>query len=273
MRAPRCSSGTRSAQRPRLPPAIDGDAERRKPCLPLNGWGRKRDVQSIVFFSAPGIEPLYSGAAMRNASAARSRSRNRCAPAGSPSASSASWAYDGQSKSLIPTSSISTPRSSSTLRATPMRRALIESFRSEAANRRARTRISMRPSRAGGAPDSERSAHEAVELPDLRLVRALHDLDGRDAVALLVVALRAHGNDFVVLRLKVPPPQIVARVLAVVVRHVIPSHIDTQRVDLWLRGLSGHNRPNDPTKSECIDGHGSGFCHRAREERSYRADR
>src|SRR5262249_5979308 len=31
MRAPRCSSGTRRDQRPRLPPASDGDADRRRP--------------------------------------------------------------------------------------------------------------------------------------------------------------------------------------------------------------------------------------------------
>jgi hypothetical protein len=39
MRAPRCSSGIRRDQSPRLPPAIEGDAERSMPCRPLKGWG------------------------------------------------------------------------------------------------------------------------------------------------------------------------------------------------------------------------------------------
>ena len=51
IRAPRCSSGTRSAQRPRLPPASEGDAESRSPWRPSNGCGRKREVQSIRFLS------------------------------------------------------------------------------------------------------------------------------------------------------------------------------------------------------------------------------
>src|SRR5207253_8505781 len=62
------SSGTRSAHRPRLPPAMDGEADSRSACLPLNGCGRNRDTQSIRFFSSPGIDPLYSGEAMTNPS-------------------------------------------------------------------------------------------------------------------------------------------------------------------------------------------------------------
>jgi long-chain acyl-CoA synthetase len=38
-RAPRCSNGTRSAHRPRLPPLIDGDADISNPCRSLNGCG------------------------------------------------------------------------------------------------------------------------------------------------------------------------------------------------------------------------------------------
>jgi hypothetical protein len=78
----------RSDHRPRLPPAIDGDAESRKHCLPLNGCGRMRDAQSITFLSTPGIEALYSGEEIMNASAALSRRLNSCAGAGIvPSAS------------------------------------------------------------------------------------------------------------------------------------------------------------------------------------------
>src|SRR6185503_3958247 len=51
-RTPRCSSGTRSAHNPRLPPTIDGDADRSSACLPLNGCGLNRDTQSITFFDA-----------------------------------------------------------------------------------------------------------------------------------------------------------------------------------------------------------------------------
>jgi len=49
-----------------LPPPIDGDAERRSAWWwrPSKVCGRKREVQSIRFLSRPGIDPLYSGAAM-----------------------------------------------------------------------------------------------------------------------------------------------------------------------------------------------------------------
>jgi hypothetical protein len=59
--------------------------------LPLKGWGRKREVQSMAFLRTPDIEALNSGAATMNASAARSRSRNARAPAGIPSSASTSW--------------------------------------------------------------------------------------------------------------------------------------------------------------------------------------
>ena len=84
-RAPRCSNGMRSDHSPRLPPTIDGDAESNSACFPLNGCGRKRDAQSTAFFSAPGIDALYSGEAMMNASAALIRRQSACAPSGGPS--------------------------------------------------------------------------------------------------------------------------------------------------------------------------------------------
>jgi hypothetical protein len=63
MRAPRRSKGMRSAQRPRLLPAIDGEAESSRPWRSLKGWGRWRDTQSMLFFRAPGSDALYSGEA------------------------------------------------------------------------------------------------------------------------------------------------------------------------------------------------------------------
>ena len=83
-RAPRCSSGTRRAQSPRLPPAMEGEADMRSPCRPLNGCGRIRLAQSMMFLRTPGIDALYSGEAMRNASAASSRSLSRNAPGATP---------------------------------------------------------------------------------------------------------------------------------------------------------------------------------------------
>jgi hypothetical protein len=40
----------------------------------LNGCGRTRETQSMTFFSTPGIDALYSGEAMMNASFATGRS-------------------------------------------------------------------------------------------------------------------------------------------------------------------------------------------------------
>src|SRR5436190_15270874 len=60
-RAPRCSSGTRTAHSPRLPPDIDGDADISSPARSLNGCGLRRETQSIAFLSTPGIEALFSG--------------------------------------------------------------------------------------------------------------------------------------------------------------------------------------------------------------------
>jgi hypothetical protein len=74
----------RSDHSPRFPPAIDGDADMSRPCLPLNGCGRTRDTQSIKFLSAPGIDALYSGEAMTKASAASSHRRKRVAGSGTP---------------------------------------------------------------------------------------------------------------------------------------------------------------------------------------------
>ena len=75
----------RSAHRPRLPPAIDGDADISSPWRSLNGCGWKRDTQSIAFLSTPGIEALYSGDATTNPWQASSWRRNSSAPGGNPS--------------------------------------------------------------------------------------------------------------------------------------------------------------------------------------------
>src|SRR5215510_2101113 len=58
---PKCSSGIRSDHNPRLPPAIEGDADSSNACLSLKGCGRNLDTQSILFLMFPGMEPLYSG--------------------------------------------------------------------------------------------------------------------------------------------------------------------------------------------------------------------
>ncbi|MNY34395.1 hypothetical protein D3C86_1687320 [compost metagenome] len=52
----RASSGIRSAQRPRLPPATDGEAESKKALLPSRGTGIDRETQSMAFLSVPGSE-------------------------------------------------------------------------------------------------------------------------------------------------------------------------------------------------------------------------
>jgi hypothetical protein len=44
-----------------LPPAIEGEADINRACFSLNGCGRNRDTQSIIFFKSPGMEALYSG--------------------------------------------------------------------------------------------------------------------------------------------------------------------------------------------------------------------
>jgi hypothetical protein len=53
--------------------------------LPENGWFGGREIQSIAFFSGPGIEKLYSGVAMRIASASATRRRSSSTGAGKPS--------------------------------------------------------------------------------------------------------------------------------------------------------------------------------------------
>src|SRR6516165_7388011 len=49
-----------------------------------NGGGLKRDIQSMTFFNAAGIDPLCSGVAMSTASAALIRSYRRMTGAGKP---------------------------------------------------------------------------------------------------------------------------------------------------------------------------------------------
>jgi hypothetical protein len=83
-RAPRSSSGIRGAHSPRLPPVIEGDGEINSPCRSFNGYGLNRDAQSIEFLRLPGIEKLYSGLAITNASLAATRSPSSPRRPGSP---------------------------------------------------------------------------------------------------------------------------------------------------------------------------------------------
>src|SRR5262249_60636323 len=87
---------------PRLPPAIDGDADMSRHCFPLNGCGRTRDAQSIRFLSAPGIEALYSGEEITSALADSSHRQNCVAGSGTPASRATSKSYDTQSKSPNP---------------------------------------------------------------------------------------------------------------------------------------------------------------------------
>src|SRR5688572_4456980 len=80
--APRCSSGILKDQSDLLPPPIEGEADISRAWRSLNGWGRNRETQSIEFFSRPGIEPLYSGDEIINASFAKIRLRSSSAPVG-----------------------------------------------------------------------------------------------------------------------------------------------------------------------------------------------
>src|ERR1700681_1575768 len=101
MRAPRCSKGIRSDQRPRLPPAMDGEAESSSPCLSLKGCGSIRETQSIAFFRTPGMEALYSGEEITSASQLSRRRLTSRAPPGGPVSCSTSELNDGESKSAI----------------------------------------------------------------------------------------------------------------------------------------------------------------------------
>ena len=65
---------------PRMPPAHDCSTTG----LSLNGWSFMRDTQSIAFFSAPGIDQLYSGDTMISASALRMASAHAFTSAGKP---------------------------------------------------------------------------------------------------------------------------------------------------------------------------------------------
>ncbi len=100
-RAPRCSKGILSDHSPRLPPTIEGEADINKACRSLNGCGRNRETQSITFFRRPGIEPLYSGEEIMNASFAKSRFLNSIAPFGMSPFDSKSWLKEEQSNSLM----------------------------------------------------------------------------------------------------------------------------------------------------------------------------
>src|SRR4029078_2810731 len=91
----------RSVHRPRLPPTIDGDADRRSACRSWNGWGWKRETQSTAFLSTPGSEAVYSCEEITKASVASIRRRSDSAPAGKPVSLCASALYEGHSKSAI----------------------------------------------------------------------------------------------------------------------------------------------------------------------------
>src|SRR5688500_3589689 len=99
--APKCSKGILRDHNERLPPTIEGEADSSSACRSLNGCGRNLETQSILFFILPGIEALYSGDAIINASFAKSRFLNCSAPAGCESFVSKSWLNEGQSNSLI----------------------------------------------------------------------------------------------------------------------------------------------------------------------------
>lgn len=136
---PKCSSGTRSAHRPRLPPIIEGEDETSSACLVLNGCGRTRETQSMAFFSNPGTEALYSGDEITNASQRLILSHRANAPAGSPSESSRSPSYSGMSKSRILARSTSAPVSTIMFDAREASCALVDPARSAAPNTRTRT--------------------------------------------------------------------------------------------------------------------------------------
>jgi hypothetical protein len=88
---------------------MDGEADKSSPCISLNGCGWWRDTQSMTFLSWPGIEALYSGEQMTNATAAVSRRCSSRGPGGSPSARWTSWLNDGASNSAIVARSTSPP--------------------------------------------------------------------------------------------------------------------------------------------------------------------
>ena len=85
------------------------------------------------FLSVPGIDALYSGDAMMNASLPWSRARNAAAPAGIPFAASRSPSYEGPSKSFIAARSTVAPLCSAIRAARAASFRLNESARSDAA--------------------------------------------------------------------------------------------------------------------------------------------
>ena len=74
--------GDAQARTPRLPPTIEGEADSSRACRSWKGCGWKRETQSTAFLSTPGIEALYSGEQITNASVAFSRRRSSSAAAG-----------------------------------------------------------------------------------------------------------------------------------------------------------------------------------------------
>jgi hypothetical protein len=77
------------------------DADMSSACLVSNGCGWYRDTQSMVFFSAPGMEKLYSGEAMTMACASSSLLAHGLGAGREALAAWWSASYEGVSKSLI----------------------------------------------------------------------------------------------------------------------------------------------------------------------------
>jgi hypothetical protein len=148
--APRCSSGTRRAHSPRLPPDIDGDADISSPARSLNGCGLRRDTQSIEFLSTPGIEALYSGAATTNPLQASRQRRNSSAPSGNPSSYWTSVSYEGVSKSRMDLRSTSPSLASMVTAARRPSSALSDPSRSDA--EKTRNRMGSRCCASGMVP-------------------------------------------------------------------------------------------------------------------------
>jgi hypothetical protein len=98
-----------------------------------------RETQSKAFLRTPGIEALYSGEAMTNASFACRRLRSSSAAAGKPFSTWTSALYEGQSNSAIEPRSTVPPFASTASAASPARRVFREPERRDAEKTRKRT--------------------------------------------------------------------------------------------------------------------------------------
>ena len=100
-RAPRCSSGMRSDQSPRLPPTIDGDAESRKRLLAVEGLraGARRPVDQVLEH-ARHRRVVLGRRDDERVGFQQPLAQEACAR-GIPSSNSKSPSYDGHAKWLI----------------------------------------------------------------------------------------------------------------------------------------------------------------------------